>query len=96
MVGLPVLPSSEQVEVTSVAYSTRCLLAPYFWGLRVLLLGREAAQLSLGLLLAVLVGAGGLLSLCSSGKKFLNLDPSLFSNFLFLGGDSVWGAICLC
>jgi len=75
---LPVLPSSEQAEVTSVAYSTRSLLVPYFWGLRVFLVGREAAQLSLGLLLAVLVGAGGLLSLCSSG------------------GDSVWGAVCLC
>ena len=57
MVGLPVLPSSEQVEVTLVAYSARCLLAPYFWGLRVLLVGREAAQLSLELLLlAVVVG----------------------------------------
>ena len=50
------LHSSE--EVTLVAYSARCLLAPYFWGLRVLLVGREAAQLSLGLLLAVLGGAG--------------------------------------
>ena len=30
VVGLPVLPSSEQVEVTLVAYSARCLLATYF------------------------------------------------------------------
>ena len=30
------LHSSERVEVTLVAYySARCLLAPYFWGLRV-------------------------------------------------------------
>ena len=48
MVGLPVLPSSEQVGMTLVASSARCILAPYFWGLRVLLVGREAAQLSLG------------------------------------------------
>ena len=41
------LHSSEQVEVTLVAYySARCLLAPYFWGLRVLLAEREAARLS--------------------------------------------------
>ena len=46
------LHSSE--EVTLVAYSARCLLAPYFWGLRVLLVEREAARLSLWLLLAVL------------------------------------------
>ena len=38
------LHSSE--EVTLVAYSARCLLAPYFWGLRVLLAEREAARLS--------------------------------------------------
>ena len=40
------LHSSEQVEVTLVVYSARCLLAPYFWGLRVLLAEREAARLS--------------------------------------------------
>ena len=38
------LHSSE--EVTLVVYSARCLLAPYFWGLRVLLAEREAARLS--------------------------------------------------
>ena len=49
------LHSSEQVEVTLVAYySARCLLALYFWGLRVLLVERKAARLSLRLLLAVL------------------------------------------
>ena len=58
------LHSSEQV-VTLVAYSARCLLAPNFWGLRVLLVGREAAQLSLWLLLAVLGGTRGL---CSFSK----------------------------
>ena len=41
------LHSSERVEVTLVAYySARCLLAPCFWGLRVLLAEREAARLS--------------------------------------------------
>ena len=49
------LHSSEQVEVTLVAYySACCLLALYFWGLRVLLVEREAARLSLRLLMAVL------------------------------------------
>ena len=41
---------------------------------------REAAQLSLRLLLAVLGFAGGLRS---SGKKFLYLDSSLFVTFYF-------------
>ena len=39
------LHSSERVEVVAY-YSARCLLAPYFWGLRVLLAEREAARLS--------------------------------------------------
>ena len=54
---------------------------------------RKAAQLSLRLLLAVLGGAEGLCVLLVS--IFLFHDPSLFSNFLFLGGDSVWGP-CVC
>ena len=84
------LHSSEQVEVTLVAYSARCLLAPYLWGLRVLVVGREAAQLSLELLLAVL-GGGGLFVLLVSNFRISNLDPFLFSNFLFIVGDSVLG-----
>ena len=83
MVGLPVLPSSEQVEVTLVAYSARCLLAPNFWGLRVLLVGREAAQLSLELLLAVLSGGGGLFVLLVSYFRIRILIIPYYITFYF-------------
>ena len=79
--GLPVLPSSEQVEVTLVAYSSRCLLAPYFWGLRVLLVGREAAYPSLELLLAVLSGGGGLFVLLVSNFRIRILIITYFLTF---------------
>ena len=67
MMSLPVLccmHSSEQVEVALVAYLTRCLLTPYFW-LEGVVGGEGGCSTlsSLGLLLAVLGGAGGLFDL---------------------------------
>ena len=77
------LHSSEQVKVTLVAYySARCLLAPYFWGLRVLLAEREAARLS-GASAGYprLGGAGGLFVLPLS--KFCILTLSFILTFYF-------------
>ena len=79
MVGLH---CSEQVEVTLVAYySARCLLAPYFWGLRVLLSEWEAARLSASTGYPLLGGAGGLFVLLLS--KFCILILSYFLTFYF-------------
>ena len=76
------LHSSERVEVTLVAYySARCLLAPYFWGLRVLLAEWEAARLSASTGCPRLGGAGGLFVLLLS--KFCILILSYFSTFYF-------------
>ena len=57
LVNLSLMHSSE-VEVTLVAHTARCPLLPYFWALVRLLGWREAAQLPLLRLLAVLWGAG--------------------------------------
>ena len=76
------LHSSERVEVTLVAYySARCLLAPYFWGLRVLLAEWEAARLSASTGCPRLGGAGGLFVLLLS--KFCILILSYFLTFYF-------------
>ena len=76
------LHSSERVEVTLVAYySARCLLAPCFWGLRVLLAEWEAARLSASTGCPRLGGAGGLFVLLLS--KFCILILSYFLTFYF-------------
>ena len=76
------LHSSEQVEVTLVAYySARCLLAPYFRGLRVLLAEWEAARLSASIGCPRLGGVGGLFVLLLS--KFCILILSYFLTFYF-------------
>ena len=76
------LHSPKRVEVTLVAYySARCLLAPYFWGLRVLLAEWEAARLSASTGCPWLGGAGGLFVLLLS--KFCILILSYFLTFYF-------------
>ena len=84
--------SSEQVEVALVAYLTRCLLTPYFWPEGVV--GGEGGCSTLS------VASTGCPRwcwgpLCSFCKYFLYLDPSLFANFLFWSGNSVWGPSAL-
>ena len=69
-------------DLGSLPGAACCLLAPYFWGLRVLLVEREAAQLSLRLLLAVLSGAWGLVVLLLS--KFCIMILPYFLSFYFL------------
>ena len=69
-------------DLGSLPGAACCLLAPYFWGLRVLLVERVAAQLTLRLLLAVLSGAWGLVVLLLS--KFCIMILPYFLSFYFL------------
>ena len=68
-------------DLGSLPGAACCLLAPYFWGLRVLLAEWEAARLSASTGCPRLGGAGGLFVLLLS--KFCILILSYFLTFYF-------------